>query len=642
MKIDKQCIQQVLGCLIKKPQYLSEIDKYNLSISDFPTRFERYIFTAIQGLYYDGARKISQIDIENYLSSDEVGKRTFAVQNGIEYLQDIEEFCNEDNFDYYYNKLKKLNLLRDLEKQGIDISDFYSEDLISPKAVEINTNFEKLTIQDILDKVKKKILKLESTYSKTEAVQVEKMSDDIDNFVAELNETYDIGLPIQGKIYNQVIGGAKKGTLTIRSGSSGVGKAIPTKTLLPTPEGFRTAANIKTGDYLIDAQGKPTEVIGIYPQGKKMVYKITFEDGRESYCCKEHLWSFVEHKNKQDILNRKFSTKSLSELLLLPLKEKNEYNLLIPIQKEIEYKKNFHKISPFVYGQKVGNGEIKTIATEYIFDSINNRYEFLYGLIKKSGKIELKKGTVFIDTKNFYLTKSIIIILNSLGFKVIEYSLCNDYYIIFCGKAEKIAKLFKHMTSKWYIFKQFIKEREDYYYNAIVSIKKMDYEEDMVCFYVDNKEHLFLTENFIVTHNTRQSIGDAVFLSYPLRYNSYEKKWAQAGNCEKVLFILTEQSLKEAKKMVLAYLTDINESRFKTGNFNDSEKKIISQAIQVIKKYEKNLIFIKIPDPNIELIKAVIRENCLMYNIDHVFYDYIFISPGLLNEFKGFNLRNDK
>ena len=46
--------------------------------------------------------------------------------------------------------------------------------------------------------------------------------------------------------------------------------------------------------------------------------------------------------------------------------------------------------------------------------------------------------------------------------------------------------------------------------------------------------------------------------------------------------------------------------------------------------------------PTIELVKTIVRENVMMHDIEYVFYDYIFISPSLLNEFKGFNLRNDK
>ena len=47
---DKRNAQQVLGGLMLHPQYLSEIDKYNLSVSDFSSLLERYIFTAIGGL----------------------------------------------------------------------------------------------------------------------------------------------------------------------------------------------------------------------------------------------------------------------------------------------------------------------------------------------------------------------------------------------------------------------------------------------------------------------------------------------------------------------------------------------------------------------------------------------------------------
>jgi len=51
---------------------------------------------------------------------------------------------------------------------------------------------------------------------------------------------------------------------------------------------------------------------------------------------------------------------------------------------------------------------------------------------------------------------------------------------------------------------------------------------------------------------------------------------------------------------------------------------------------------VRMPKPTIELVKTIVRENVLMHDIGYVFYDYIFISPSLLNEFKGFNLRNDE
>ena len=63
---NKGCIQQVLGSLMKHPQFLSESDRYSLSYEDFSTKFEKFIFMAIDGLYRSGAPKITPFDIENY------------------------------------------------------------------------------------------------------------------------------------------------------------------------------------------------------------------------------------------------------------------------------------------------------------------------------------------------------------------------------------------------------------------------------------------------------------------------------------------------------------------------------------------------------------------------------------------------
>lgn len=365
MLSDKITVQQVLGSLIKRPQLLSEVDKYSLTISDFNTRFERYIFNAILGLYSRGAVTITAIDIDNFLESNEGVHKIFEQQNGLEYIEDIIEFSNVENFNFYYNKLKKLNLLRDLKKQGIDISPFYNEDLADPKAAETNKNFEQLTTSDIINSLRTRIITLEREYKCSEEVQVESIADGLDGFLDEIQNSIEIGKKVQGKIYSKVINGAERGALTIRSGSSGLGK-------------------------------------------------------------------------------------------------------------------------------------------------------------------------------------------------------------------------------------------------------------------------------------TRQAVGDACFLAFPLRFNWNTDSWEQIGSNEKVLFIVTEQTFKQVRKMVFAYLTGINESKFKYNRFTDREKVVILQAQKILKKYEENLTLIKIPNPTIELVKTLVRENCLTKDIGYVFYDYVFIGPALLNEFKGISLRNDE
>ena len=238
---NKGTIQQVLGSLMKHPQFLSEIDKYSLSISDFSSKFEKYVFNAINGLWHNGAQKITALDIESYLEANDAAKKLFEQQNGLEYLQDIEEFSNIENFPYYYTKLKKLNLLRDLKKQNFPVSEFYQEDLTAADAMEINQRFEDLTVSDIITAVKKRLLVLESDYAGTEEVQEWNIGDDIDDIVESFGAEGSVGLPIQGSIFNKIIDGAQRSCLTIRSGASGTGKtrnAVADACLLAFPLRF--------------------------------------------------------------------------------------------------------------------------------------------------------------------------------------------------------------------------------------------------------------------------------------------------------------------------------------------------------------------------------------------------------------------
>ena len=94
--------------------------------------------------------------------------------------------------------------------------------------------------------------------------------------------------------------------------------------------------------------------------------------------------------------------------------------------------------------------------------------------------------------------------------------------------------------------------------------------------------------------------------------------------------------------MILAYLTGFNESKFRYGSFSDKEMQILNQALWVMEQYKDNFFIVQMPNPRIDLVKNLVREQVLLHDIEYVFYDYIFISPSLLGEFKGVKLRNDE
>jgi len=74
-------------------------------------------------------------------------------------------------------------------------------------------------------------------------------------------------------------------------GEVGSGKAQPLDALVLTPGGFVPMGEIQPGDEVISADGSPTPVTGVYPQGEREVFRVVLSDGKSVECDLEHLWA---------------------------------------------------------------------------------------------------------------------------------------------------------------------------------------------------------------------------------------------------------------------------------------------------------------------------------------------------------------
>lgn len=72
---------------------------------------------------------------------------------------------------------------------------------------------------------------------------------------------------------------------------TGLGKAQPLYSKVLTPNGFVNMGDVKVGMKVMCEDGKPYDVLGVYPQGKKMIYSLHFSDGSSCECCGSHLWT---------------------------------------------------------------------------------------------------------------------------------------------------------------------------------------------------------------------------------------------------------------------------------------------------------------------------------------------------------------
>ena len=104
-----------------------------------------------------------------------------------------------------------------------------------------------------------------------------------------LTQTGEVKYGIE--ILDDATGFILPGTITIIAACPNVGKAVSLDTKILTPNGWVCNKDIKLGDYVIGKDGKPTKVIGVYPQGVTKTYKVKFADGREVITSPEHLWN---------------------------------------------------------------------------------------------------------------------------------------------------------------------------------------------------------------------------------------------------------------------------------------------------------------------------------------------------------------
>ena len=124
-----------------------------------------------------------------------------------------------------------------------------------------------------------------------------------------------------------------------------------------TPNGWTTMGELKIGSEVVGRDGKPTKVIGIFPKGKKSVYKISTVDGRSTECCEDHLWltKTFENKKRQKNGNVK-TTKQIMDSLYIKKHNGIKMNHYLPRNEPVHFNESKLPLSPYVLGAILGDG----------------------------------------------------------------------------------------------------------------------------------------------------------------------------------------------------------------------------------------------------------------------------------------------
>lgn len=224
--IDVPSIMQVIGGVYLNPAILDEDEKYFFNKEDFPEEFHRILFGVIHDLYKLGSKKITPIDIENYLESRPKKFAIYKNNKGEEYLNKLSEITQLSAFDYYYNKMKKMTLLREYSKIGMDLSWLYDPDnILDVKKKQLQEDWlDNTPLIDIADTIDKKIEEIKLKYIDDADLTYNQAGDGIDNLLEGLQKNPEIGYPLADGMFNSVCRGARLGKFYLRSAATGVGK----------------------------------------------------------------------------------------------------------------------------------------------------------------------------------------------------------------------------------------------------------------------------------------------------------------------------------------------------------------------------------------------------------------------------------
>ena len=225
--IDTQACMQVIGDVFMNPSLLDQEDKYKFNNEDFPQEFHRILFGSIYNLYQLGAKEISTEDIEKYLEQRPKKYAIYKTNKGSEYLSNLKEICQLAAFDYYYNRMKKMTLLRMYNKKaGLDLSWLYDPDNILDikKKEKQETWFDNTSIESIANTINNKIEDIKSKYVDNAEDEVIQAGDGALKLLEQLKKNPEIGYPLYGKFVNAIHRGARLKKFYLRSASTGTGK----------------------------------------------------------------------------------------------------------------------------------------------------------------------------------------------------------------------------------------------------------------------------------------------------------------------------------------------------------------------------------------------------------------------------------
>src|SRR5213080_4389143 len=245
-----------------------------LRSSDFYTDAHRTIYETMQGLF-DRSEPVDLITLSEDLRRD----GTLESVGGPGALALLVEHASiAAHLSAYAGIVRDMAVLRELIQTSTQI---------------IGQAFEaKEDVQTLVDDAERRIFSLAERRLEGSALPVGKILKNTFEYIERLYERKEhvTGVATGFEKLDLETSGLQPADFIIIAGRPSMGKAQPLDAKVKTVTGWKRMGDLRLGDELASVDGRRSLVSGIFPQGARPIFRVTFSDGRSTRCTGEHLW----------------------------------------------------------------------------------------------------------------------------------------------------------------------------------------------------------------------------------------------------------------------------------------------------------------------------------------------------------------
>lgn len=323
-----------------------------------------------------------------------------------------------------------------------------------------------------------------------------------------------------------------------------------------TPTGFTTMGQLKVGDRICGTNSTVQTVVGVFPKGEKEIVKVHFSGGRVVECCEDHVWGITTYYGLQRVLTAKTMLESGS-YRISPAGDR--VNLYYTPRTAVEFDAAQVPLHPYLMGVLLGDGSLSGkgeieislgLKKEHIIPKLvlPEGFSLDVSLVEEKNYLRIKIKGRSVDGRRFHDLLEGLGLLGSLSdtkhipeaylindqltrMALLQGLLDTDGYMNTRGRFEfstvspRLKEDFVNLCYSLGIplhikihdrsqdggsysnrpIYRITQLKGDMYGDKILNIERTGVKTEMQCIKVSNSDSLYITDGFVVTHNTTTS-----------------------------------------------------------------------------------------------------------------------------------------